>query len=104
MCVIHCIWVPIRKPSSRYEVVQLKKTMDDMLQKVGFFDMDADSKGPTQVKIMMMTMITGTMTIIMIIMLIIKTRKACIPVTILRILMYNDHKILEAALHKNLCT
>ncbi|PVD21951.1 hypothetical protein C0Q70_17754 [Pomacea canaliculata] len=44
----HLTVFPSLKPSSRYEVVQLKKTMDDMLQKVGFFDMDADSKGPTQ--------------------------------------------------------
>ena len=38
-----------RKPTSRYEVMQLRKTMDTMLDKVGFNDEDFDIKGPTQV-------------------------------------------------------
>ena len=38
-----------RKPTSRYEVIQLRKTMDSMLDKVGFNDEEFDIKGPTQV-------------------------------------------------------
>ncbi|KAK7095467.1 axonemal dynein light chain domain-containing protein 1-like [Littorina saxatilis] len=43
----HLIVFPSMKPSSRYEVVQLKKTMGDMLDKVGFNEL-TDIKGPTQ--------------------------------------------------------
>ena len=38
-----------RKPTSRYEVMQLRKAMDSMLDKVGFNDEEFDIKGPTQV-------------------------------------------------------
>ncbi|XP_076455039.1 axonemal dynein light chain domain-containing protein 1-like isoform X2 [Babylonia areolata] len=44
----HLIVFPSMKPASRFEVMQLKKTMEDMLEKVGFNDIDTDIKGPTQ--------------------------------------------------------
>lgn len=39
-----------RKPTSRYEVVQLKNTMEEMLEKAGINDTDIEIKGPTQVR------------------------------------------------------
>jgi hypothetical protein len=39
-----------RKPASRYEVVQLKSTMEEMLDKAGINDADTEIKGPTQVR------------------------------------------------------
>nr|XP_034304358.1 LOW QUALITY PROTEIN: axonemal dynein light chain domain-containing protein 1 [Crassostrea gigas] len=44
----HLVVFPSMKPASRFEVVQLKKTMDDMLDKAGVYDTDAEIKGPTQ--------------------------------------------------------
>lgn len=44
----HLVVFPSMKPASRYEVVQLKKTMDQMLDKAGVYDTDAEIKGPTQ--------------------------------------------------------
>ena len=38
-----------RKPNSRYEVVQLRSTMIDMLDKAGINDLKVEVKGPTQV-------------------------------------------------------
>ena len=38
-----------RKPASRFEVVQLKTTMEEMLEKAGINDADTEIKGPTQV-------------------------------------------------------
>ena len=40
-----------RNPTSRYEVLQLKKTLEDMLEKSGVNDTDGEIKGPTQVDI-----------------------------------------------------
>ncbi|XP_078323460.1 axonemal dynein light chain domain-containing protein 1-like isoform X2 [Crassostrea virginica] len=44
----HLVVFPSMKPASRFEVVQLKKTMDQMLDKAGVYDTDAEIKGPTQ--------------------------------------------------------
>ncbi|XP_062611821.1 axonemal dynein light chain domain-containing protein 1-like isoform X3 [Saccostrea cucullata] len=44
----HLIVFPSMKPSSRFEVVQLKNTMDRMLDKAGVYDTDSEIKGPTQ--------------------------------------------------------
>ncbi|KAL8625878.1 hypothetical protein ACOMHN_012470 [Nucella lapillus] len=44
----HLVVFPSMKPASRFEVMQLKQTMVDMLEKVGFNDVDLDIKGPTQ--------------------------------------------------------
>ncbi|XP_056012057.1 axonemal dynein light chain domain-containing protein 1-like isoform X3 [Ostrea edulis] len=44
----HLVLFPSMKPSSRFEVVQLKKTMDQMLDKAGVYDTDSEIKGPTQ--------------------------------------------------------
>jgi len=42
--------IPVpRKPTSRYEVVQLKATMEEMLDRAGINDGDVEIKGPTQV-------------------------------------------------------
>lgn len=38
-----------RKPAGRYEVVQLRQAMEDMLDKSGVNDEDVEIKGPTQV-------------------------------------------------------
>lgn len=38
-----------RKPNSRFEVLQLRRTMDLMLEKAGVGDVDVEIKGPTQV-------------------------------------------------------
>lgn len=40
-----------RKPASRFEVVQLKSTMEEMLEKAGINDADIEIKGPTQVRL-----------------------------------------------------
>jgi len=43
--------IPVpRKPTSRYEVVQLKATMEEMLDRAGINDGDVEIKGPTQVR------------------------------------------------------
>ncbi|XP_022084228.1 axonemal dynein light chain domain-containing protein 1-like isoform X2 [Acanthaster planci] len=39
---------PSLKPSSRYEVLQLKETMDSMIDKAGIDDEEVEIKGPTQ--------------------------------------------------------
>ena len=39
-----------RKPVSRFEVMQLQKTMGEMLEKSGVNDSDTEIKGPTQVR------------------------------------------------------
>ncbi|XP_061169866.1 axonemal dynein light chain domain-containing protein 1-like isoform X2 [Saccostrea echinata] len=44
----HLIVFPSMKPSSRFEVVQLKNTMDRMLDKAGVYDTDSEIRGPTQ--------------------------------------------------------
>lgn len=38
-----------RNPSSRYEVLQLKKTLRTMLEKAGITDDDEELRGPSQV-------------------------------------------------------
>lgn len=38
-----------RKPTSRYEVIQLKKTFNKMMIKLGITETDVEVKGPTQV-------------------------------------------------------
>ena len=38
-----------RNPVSRFEVKQLKKTMSDMMLRLGISDAGAELKGPTQV-------------------------------------------------------
>jgi len=43
------VCVHFRKPTSRYEVVQLKSTMCEMLEKAGINDTDIEIRGPTQV-------------------------------------------------------
>lgn len=44
----HLIVFPSMKPTSRFEVIQLHKTMEEMLEKVGFNDMEVELHGPTQ--------------------------------------------------------
>ncbi|XP_053380213.1 axonemal dynein light chain domain-containing protein 1-like [Mercenaria mercenaria] len=44
----HLVIFPSMKPASRYEVVQLKSTMEEMLDKAGINDADTEIKGPTQ--------------------------------------------------------
>ncbi|KAL4218861.1 Axonemal dynein light chain domain-containing protein 1 [Mactra antiquata] len=44
----HLVVFPSMKPASRYEVVQLKTTMEEMLDKAGVNDADVEIKGPTQ--------------------------------------------------------
>nr|KAG5700478.1 hypothetical protein BaRGS_013965 [Batillaria attramentaria] len=44
----HLIVFPSTKPTSRYEVIQLQKTMEEMLEKLGFNDKDVEVRGPTQ--------------------------------------------------------
>lgn len=44
----HLVVFPSMKPTSRFEVVQLKNTMEEMLEKAGINDMDIEIKGPTQ--------------------------------------------------------
>ena len=39
-----------RKPVSRFEVMQLQKTMEEMLEKSGVNDADTEIRGPTQVR------------------------------------------------------
>ncbi|XP_013413823.1 axonemal dynein light chain domain-containing protein 1-like [Lingula anatina] len=46
--VQHLVMFPSMKPSSRYEVIQLKKTMEQMLDRLGIDDDDIEVKGPTQ--------------------------------------------------------
>ena len=43
-----------RKPTSRYEVLQLKKTFNTMMSKLGITEVDVEVKGPTQVRIDLM--------------------------------------------------
>ena len=48
--VLHLVVVVYhRKPASRYEVLQLKETLDLMLKKTGIDDEEIEIKGPTQV-------------------------------------------------------
>ncbi|ESP04990.1 hypothetical protein LOTGIDRAFT_109702, partial [Lottia gigantea] len=44
----HLMVFPSMKPTSRYEVLQLKKVLDDLLEKIGANDTDVDVRGPTQ--------------------------------------------------------
>ncbi|XP_033732804.1 axonemal dynein light chain domain-containing protein 1-like isoform X2 [Pecten maximus] len=44
----HLVMFPSMKPSSRYEVLQLKKTLGEMLERAGVNDADKEIKGPTQ--------------------------------------------------------
>ncbi|KAK3088891.1 hypothetical protein FSP39_025040 [Pinctada imbricata] len=44
----HLVVFPSMHPGSRFEVIQLKKTLDRMLDKVGINDIDVEIKGPTQ--------------------------------------------------------
>lgn len=44
----HLVMFPSMNPTSRYEVVQLKKTLQMMLEKAGLTDDDFELKGPTQ--------------------------------------------------------
>ncbi|XP_052221948.1 axonemal dynein light chain domain-containing protein 1-like isoform X3 [Dreissena polymorpha] len=44
----HLVIFPSMKPTSRYEVVQLKATMEEMLERAGVNDADVEIKGPTQ--------------------------------------------------------
>ncbi|KAK6195039.1 hypothetical protein SNE40_000555 [Patella caerulea] len=44
----HLMVFPSMKPTSRFEVLQLKKVLDDLLEKVGANDVDVDVRGPTQ--------------------------------------------------------
>ncbi|XP_052789465.1 axonemal dynein light chain domain-containing protein 1-like isoform X3 [Mya arenaria] len=46
--VKHLVIFPSMKPSSRYEVVQLKATMEEMLERAGVNDVEIEIKGPTQ--------------------------------------------------------
>lgn len=39
----------LRNPTSRHEVKQLKKTMQEMMERLGINDLSAELKGPTQV-------------------------------------------------------
>ena len=45
----HLIMFPSMKPTSRYEVVQLKKTFNKMMTKLGITETDVEVKGPTQI-------------------------------------------------------
>ena len=47
--VLYLVVVYHRKPASRYEVLQLKETLDLMLKKTGIDDEEIEIKGPTQV-------------------------------------------------------
>ncbi len=38
-----------RKPASRYEVLQLQETLQNMMDKAGINDEEVEVKGPTQV-------------------------------------------------------
>ncbi|XP_071115667.1 axonemal dynein light chain domain-containing protein 1-like [Haliotis cracherodii] len=44
----HLVKFPSLKPASRYEVLQLKRSLEDMLEKAGVADNDVVVKGPTQ--------------------------------------------------------
>ncbi|XP_060065790.1 axonemal dynein light chain domain-containing protein 1-like [Ylistrum balloti] len=44
----HLVMFPSMKPSSRYEVLQLKKTLGEMLERAGVNDAEKEIKGPTQ--------------------------------------------------------
>lgn len=44
----HLVMFPSMKPSSRYEVLQLKKTLGEMLDRAGVNDAEKEIKGPTQ--------------------------------------------------------
>ena len=47
----HLVLFPSMHPASRYEVVQLKKTLLDMLSHAGLDDDDFQLEGPTQVEV-----------------------------------------------------
>lgn len=47
--VVKCVDDFCRNPVSRFEVIQLKKTLHDMLDRAGLNDLDEDFKGPSQV-------------------------------------------------------
>lgn len=42
------ILFPTRKPTSRYEVLQLQEALEAMLEKAGVKDEEVEVKGPTQ--------------------------------------------------------
>ncbi|KAL5011861.1 hypothetical protein ScPMuIL_010412 [Solemya velum] len=44
----HLVVFPSMKPNSRFEVLQLRKTMELMLERAGVSDVDVEIKGPTQ--------------------------------------------------------
>ncbi|CAC5410951.1 unnamed protein product [Mytilus coruscus] len=45
----HLVLFPSMKPTSRYEVIQLKKTFNKMMIKLGITETDVEVKGPTQI-------------------------------------------------------
>jgi len=45
----HLIVFPSMKPTSRYEVLRLKETMGEMMEKSGVNDESLETVGPTQV-------------------------------------------------------
>ena len=47
----HLVMFPSMQPVSRYEVIQLKKTLNDMLTHAGLNDEDVQLEGPTQVTV-----------------------------------------------------